>query len=245
MIIESKGAQLFFFYLGIALCVVGVYGFANFDDAMFNFCRSTDPASFFNTLNQIFTVIVLIFVFLFGLLLIWWAAHSVRECRKFAEKRMFIDWRKMLEATFAYAVIFFVMFGLVILVNMFVLNDVKEPGAEMREKYQPYEKPLETLFCEATVVSFRKKADYETAPALRNIYGIVSLKLISPESEKGRLVAFEIPKSLDDKAFLRSKGARVKFSLSRKRLRNGEAIDAEFIHFSPASPCGEATSTAR
>ena len=124
MIVESKGAQLFFFFIGLALCASGVYGFANLDNVMFNFCCSTTGSVFFNTLNDILVYFSLAWTFILGLLCFWLVFHSVAECRKFSGEGAPFDKKKFLRTLRAYAIMIGVIAGIVILLNAFVLDNI-------------------------------------------------------------------------------------------------------------------------
>ena len=232
MIVESKGAQLFFFALGLALCASGVYGLTDLDNVALNFCRSPDKDSFLNTLNQILTVVMLCVVFLLGILCDWLAVHSVRECRKFAEPRAFIDWAGIFRSVRAYVIMISVLAGIVIILNTYVCDECVDPSGAARQAalLQKERSDSTRVHCVAKIMSFTEspKSKSPHNGELETI-GVATLGILEPLPRKGAIMTVRVAED-DTKAELwRKMGAVIQFTISLKSLKNGKVGDSRDI----------------
>lgn len=232
MIVESKGAQLFFFFLGLALCVSGIYGFANLDDVRFNFCISTTGSVFFNTLNDVLVYLSLALTFILGLLSFWLVSHSVVECRKFSGEGAPFDKKKFFRTIRAYGIMIGVIAGIVILLNAFVLEKaVVKYGMNGRDLTgEVDQKRHESITCVGEVISFKKREPFETGNAISRFYGISTLRINSPLSEKGRILSVKVLNDDKNKKLWSTVGAIVQFNISESAMKGGKSIESNSIY---------------
>jgi hypothetical protein len=235
MIVESKGGQLFFFFLGVALCASGIYGFVNINDIMFNFCRSITGSLFFNVLNDILTYVSIALTFALGLLLIWFVFHSVVECRKFKGEGAPFDWKKFIATIRAYIIMIGAIAILVILLNQYI-NVITGGGGIVQQKTYDYSAPevesVTRMSCSGIIVTYRKKESYESSSKFRGIVGFATIKLTEPKSMKGKFLTLWVVDD-DNKTIWSRIGANVRFFESKKVLHSGKHINSDTIHLLP------------
>jgi hypothetical protein len=186
-----------------------------------------------NTINQILTVLVLIIVFLLGALFVWWAIHSVKECKKFAEPRPFVDWRKLRGTIIAYSIMIASIGLIVVILNTFALGE-----AEVRQEWMTgrdlrgtseVEKNT-TIICVGRVISFDEKKNFETAPELRRVFGRSVIRLSRPNAEEGRIVVVEVAKDDPNKELWSSIGVEIRFGVRKAVLPTGKTMDSMKLH---------------
>ena len=232
MIIESKGAQFFFACLGLALCAAGLYGFLDLDNVIFNFCRSTTGSVFFNTLNQILTIIVLLITSAIGCLCFWLVIHSVRECRKFRGEGVFLDWKKIFKTLLAYLIMLTVISTIVILLNQFVINKAVMNygwnGQSLRTDVKA--KAKERVRCVAEIISFDNKKAYESAPELSGVIGNASLRLVAPDYLKGKVLAIRVMHDDENKKLWMSVGKTIQFTDTKLIIDSGKPVYSNALH---------------
>lgn len=217
MILESKGFQAFFFIMGVVLVCLGIGCLLNFNDIYVNICL-VKGSTFYYVLNKVLTALTLVFMVFLGGLFVWWVVYSVKKCRKFEEEkiRQPFNFKKFCLSVLFYVVIFVVLAVAVMVVNYFNRDAVSR--VDMRGRSLKTSRQEKFVNCTMKVDSYHKKGEEINAGDWKNVSGVSTLVIESPENRKGEALTVRVIGMKETDNALRTVGATCSVIISDKYL---------------------------